>query len=51
MPLTNHQGDTGGRIMPDHKTRQDAGRTADAGGNDQDMFVLIMDEIGRLRGE
>lgn len=37
--------------MPDHKTRQDAGRATDAGGDEQDMFVLIMDEIGRLRGE
>lgn len=51
MPLTSHQDDTGGRAVPDHRTPQDAGRTADAGGNEQDMFDRIIEEIGRLRGE
>jgi hypothetical protein len=51
MPLTSHQGDMGGRAVPDHRTPQDPGRTADAGGDEQDMFDRVMEEIGRLREE
>ncbi len=48
MPLTDHQGNTGERAVPDRKARQEAGWTAEASGNEQDVFGHIMDEIGRL---
>ncbi len=51
MPLTDHQGNTGERAVPDRKARQEAGWTAEASGNEQDVFGHIMDEIGRLREE
>lgn len=49
MPLTNHQGDTGGRAVPDRKARQEAGWTAEAMDNDHDRFSQIIDEIASLR--
>lgn len=50
MSLTHHQGDE----KVNHARSQDSARRgpdADAGDNEQDMFVNIMGEIGRLREE
>ena len=51
MPLTDHQGDTGGRAMPERKTRQDAGWAAGSSETVPDMFAQIRDEIASLREE
>lgn len=51
MPLTDHQGDTGGCAMPDHKAGGDAGWTAEAIDNDHTLISQIIDEIASLREE
>ena len=51
MPLTDHQGDTGGCAMPDHKARRDAGWAAGGNDNNHDMLSQIIDEIASLREE
>lgn len=51
MPLTDHQGDNGGRAMPDRKARQDAGWTPGSSKVIHDMFSQISDAIASLREE
>lgn len=51
MALTDHQGDPGGRAVPDRKARQEAGWTAGAIYHNDDIFSRIIDEIASLREE
>lgn len=51
MPLTDHQGDAGGRAMPARKAWDDAGGPADSSDDEHGPLSRIIDEIASLREE